>query len=539
MAYDIVFTGGTVIDGTGRPAFRADVAVSGDRIAAVGELDDEAADRRIDVRGKTLAPGFIDIHSHSDWSILANPEAKSSIRQGVTTEVMGNCGFSFAPTDDPDKIRPLVPVYLRDLVELNWKSFDEYLREIERHRPAINVIHLVGHHALRLTAIGFDARPPTADEQTAMERALRKALEDGGIGVSFGLEYTPGVNATYEEMLGLARVAADLGAIVTIHMRNQDGGYIDAINESLDMTRSTGVRLQISHIPPHIGNPLDDWSKALALVEEEIRKGHSVGFDAHPYLWGGTLLTRALPAWAFNGGTEALLQRLRDPATRQAMKDDPDKTLRSFETGDWDHSIMTYVKRQRQVIGKTLAEIAADMGHDDPYDAVFDILLGEGEDLFGALFVTELIEPEIQHDILRHPLTIIESDGMTLATDGPLRDVGWHPRCFGWTARLLGEHVRANNLLSLEEAIHKITLKAAERFKIAERGVVKAGCFADLVVFDAQTIKDVATYREPNQYPSGIEYVLVNGDIAIEQGKETAERGGRILRYRAAEGVVG
>lgn len=539
MLHDIVFTGGSVIDGTGGAAFPADVAVRGDRIVAVGKLDGETAHRRIDISGKTIAPGFIDSHSHSDWSILANPEAKSSIRQGVTTEVMGNCGFSFAPTDDPEKIRPLVPVYLRDLVELNWKSFDEYLREIERHRPAINVIHLVGHHALRLTAIGFEARPPTADEQKAMELALRKALEEGGIGVSFGLEYTPGVNATYDEMLGLARVAADLGAIVTIHMRNQDGGYIDSINESLNMSRSTGVRLQISHVPPHAGNSLDDWPRALALVEEEIRNGHSVGFDAHPYLWGGTVLTRALPAWAFNGGTEALLERLRDPAMRQAMKDDPNKTLRSFETGEWDRFIVTYVKRRRDFVGKTIAEIAAEMGHDDPYDALFDILLSEGEDLFGALCVTELIEPEVQHDILRHPLTIIESDGMTLSADGPLRHVGWHPRCFGWTARLLGEHVRANNLLTLEEAIHKMTLKAAERFKIADRGVIRAGSFADLVVFDAQTIADVATYRQPNQYPSGIEYVLVNGNMAVEQGQETAERGGRILRYRAAEGVVG
>jgi N-acyl-D-aspartate/D-glutamate deacylase len=535
--YDLVFAGGTVIDGTGRPAFAADVAVNNDRIVGVGTLTGESARRRIDARGKIIAPGFIDIHSHSDWSILANPEAKSSIHQGVTTEVMGNCGFSFAPTDDPEKIRPLVPVYLRDLVEINWRSFAEYLGEIEQHRPAINVAHLVGHHALRLTAIGFDARPPTPDEQHAMEQALMQALSEGGIGLSFGLEYTPGVNATYDEMLGLARVAAEQGAIVTIHMRNQDGGYIDAINESLNMTRSTGVRLQISHIPPHLGNPLDDWSKALALVEEEIQHGHSVGFDAHPYLWGGTLLTRALPAWAFNGGTEALLARLRDPAARQAMKDDPNKTLRSFETGEWDKFIVTYVKHRREVIGKTLTEIAAEMNYDDPYDAVFDILLNEGEDLFGALWVTELIEPEIQQDILRHPLTIIESDGMTLATDGPLSEVGWHPRCFGWTARLLGEHVREHSLLSLETAIHKMTLKGAERFGINGRGIVQAGAYADLVMFDAQTVNDNANYRQPNQYPAGIEYVLVNGKIAIEAGQETDQRGGKVLRYQAGQGV--
>ena len=536
--YDLLFSGGMVADGTGEAPFPADVAVIDDQIVAIGELASAPARRRIDARGKVIAPGFIDIHSHSDWSILANPEARSSIYQGVTTEIMGNCGFSFAPTDDPDKVRPLVPVYLRDLVDINWRTFGDYLSQIELRQPAINVGHLVGHHALRLTAVGFEARPPTAAEQAAMERALAQAIDEGGVGLSFGLEYTPGVNATYDEMMSLARVVAERGGIVTIHMRNQDDEYIDAVNEALDMTRQTGVRLQISHIPPHLGNSPDDWPRALALVEDEIRQGRSVGFDAHPYLWGGTLLTRALPPWAFNGGTQALLARLRTPQLRHAMKADPNKTLRAFETGEWDKFILTYTKHSRHLIGKTIAEIAAELQLGDPYDAVFEILLKEGEDLFGALWVTELIEPDIQQDILRHPITILESDGMTLSMDGPLSDVGWHPRCFGWTARVLGEHVRESGLLTLAGAIHKMTLKPAERMGLSRRGAVKAGFFADLVVFDAATIEDKATYRQPNQYPGGIDYVVVNGQLALEQGKQTTNRGGRVLRYTPAQGVI-
>ena len=536
--YDLLFVGGTIVDGTGKPRYSADVGVLEDRIAAIGQLGSEPARQKIEVQGKVIAPGFIDIHSHSDWSILANPAAKSSIHQGVTTEVMGNCGFSFAPTDDPARVKPLVPVYLRDLVEIDWRSFGEYLTRIEQQRPAINVSHLVGHHALRLTAIGFEARSPTVEEQAAMEAALSEAMNEGGIGLSFGLEYTPGVNSTYPEMIGLARVVAEHQGIVTIHMRNQDDKYIDAINEALDMTRETGVRLQISHIPPHLGNPPDDWPQALELIQREIDKGLPVGFDAHPYLWGGTVLTRALPPWAFNGGIEALLARLRDPKIRQEMKDYPDKTLRSFEEGQWDKFILTYTKHSRHLVGKTLAEIAEELQVADPYDAVFDILLNEGEDLFGALWVTELIEPEVQREILLHPHTILESDGMTLTTDGPLGQIGWHPRCFGWTARTLSEHVRDRGLLTLEEAIHKMTLKPAQRINLDSRGVLKPNYFADLVVFDERTIQDNATYRQPSQYPSGIEFVVVNGQVALEQGVQTKQRGGRVLRFIPAQGVV-
>jgi len=536
--YDLLFSGGTVVDGTGQPRFKADVGIVDDQISAIGQLSSQPARRRIDISGKVIAPGFVDIHSHSDWTILANPAAKSSIHQGVTTEVMGNCGFSFAPTDDPKKVEPLMPVYLRDLVEIDWRSFGEYLARIDQQAPAINVIHLVGHHALRLTAVGFEARPPSVEEQRRMEDALAQAIDEGGIGLSFGLEYTPGVNAAYPEMLGLAKVVANREGIVTIHMRNQDDKYLDAINEALDLTRETGVRLQISHIPPHLGNPPDDWARALELIEGEIEKGLLVGFDAHPYLWGGTVLTRALPPWAFNGGTEALLARLEDPKVRQEMKDYPDKTLRSFEEGQWDKFILTYTKHSRHLIGKTLAEIAQELQVDDPYDAVFDILLNEGEDLFGALWVTELIEPGVQQDILRHPHTIIESDGMTLAMDGPLAEIGWHPRCYGWTARALGEHVRDKGLLTLEEAIHKMTLKPAQRVNLARRGMLKPDYFADLVVFDAAAIQDQASYRRPNQYPTGIDYVIVNGQMTLEQGAQIDQRGGKVLRFNPTQGVV-
>jgi N-acyl-D-aspartate/D-glutamate deacylase len=318
--------------------------------------------------------------------------------------------------------------------------------------------------------------------------------------------------------------------MVAIHLRNQEDRYLEAIDEALEMARQADVNLQLSHIPPHRGTPRDFWPRALELIEREAERGRRVGFDAHPYLWGGTVLTTVLPSWAFAGGPTAILQRLRDPAVRAAIKANPPEMLRAVSAGEWDKFILTYTRQSRQLVGKTLVEIAAELNTADPYDAVFEILLAEGEDLFGALWVTELIEPEVQRQILRHPGTIVESDGMTLATDGPLGHIGWHPRCFGWTARLLGEHVREARVLSLEEAIHKLTLKPAEKVGLDRRGALRPGYYADLVVFDPRTIQDNASYRQPARYPNGFGYVVVNGEIALARGDRSAQRTGSVLR---------
>ena len=269
------------------------------------------------------------------------------------------------------------------------------------------------------------------------------------------------------------------------------------------------------------------------MVEREMARGLSVGFDAHPYLWGGTLLTIVLPPWAFEGGVDAILARLRDPRVREEIKRYPDTMLKGvMNAGHWEDFVITYTKHSRHLVGKSIAEIAVEQGVKDPFDLVFDILLAEGDALFGALWVTHIVDEAVQPEILRHPATIIMSDGMTLSTEGPLRQVGWHPRCFGWTARLLGDHVRERKLLTLEQAVHKITQQPAERIGLDRRGVVKEGCFADLVVFDEGAIRDCATYKRPSQYPEGIDYVVVNGRLAVEHGQEAVQRCGRVLRSR-------
>jgi N-acyl-D-amino-acid deacylase len=526
MSFDWIIRGGALIDGTGGPVRRADVGIVGRQIAAIGDLGENG--RTIDAIGQYVCPGFVDIHSHSDFTLMLNRPASSAVHQGVTTEVVGNCGISFAPASG-ESVRTLMPHYTREL-DVSWRTFDQYLNRLADPGLAENVAHLVGNGAVRLAVLGFENRPPTPAELATMETLVEEAMEAGAIGLSIGLEYPPGNIASRDELVALCRVVARRGGLYAIHMRNQDGGYFDAIREALDITEQSGARLQISHLPPHHDStPPGAAEMAIELIHDAACRGVDVNFDVHPYLWGLTFPTALLPVGALEGGPGRLLERLDDPAFRQAVRDNPNALPQHLRQGHHEKIVLRYAERSPQWIGKSVAEIAADVG-EDAYDAVFELMRAESDGFAGMMWIVDLVDEDDLKFLLRQPECFVAADGMALATDGPLARVGMHPRCFGWTARLLARYVRDEAVLTLPEAIAKMTGRPAAKARLDNRGLVRDGAPADLVVFDLAGLRDNATYQEPNAYPDGFTHVFVNGQRVMEHGRQHGGLPGEVIR---------
>jgi N-acyl-D-aspartate/D-glutamate deacylase len=530
MTFDWIIRDGLLVDGSGAPPRRADVGIAGGRIAAIGDLS-AAACPAVAAAGHYVCPGFVDIHSHSDFTLLLNRPAASAVRQGVTTEVVGNCGLSFAPAAD-EGVRALMPRYTRGL-PIAWRGFGQYLEQLASPGLAENVAHLVGHGAVRLAVLGFDDRPPTPDELTAMAGLVAEALDAGAVGLSVGLEYPPGNAAGRDEIVALCRVVARRGGLFAIHMRNQDAAYLDAVAEAIDIAERSGAPLQLSHLPPHRDTaPAGAAEAAIRLIRAASARGVSITFDVHPYLWGLTFPTALLPPGALAGGPARFLERLADPAFRRAIRDYPDALPQLLRLGHPEQIILRYAERSPEFVGRSVAEIAAALGV-DPYEAVFELMRAEGDGLGGMMWIVDLVAEEDLRYLLAQPECFVASDGMALATDGPLASVGMHPRCFGWTARLLARYVRDEPLLSLSEAIAKMTGRPAARAGLRGRGILRAGAPADLVVVDLARVRDNATYQQPNAYPDGFAHVFVNGQPVVAAGRQRAGLPGMVLRPQA------
>jgi len=351
---DLVVLGGTVIDGSGSPRIGQDVGILGGEIDQIGDLNGIPATRVIEANGLVICPGFIDIHSHADWNLLIDPCAESAIHQGLTTVVVGNCGFSNAPVRDKEMLSTILPSCIRREVEIDWNSFGEYLQRLESRGLALNVVHLVGHSALRIAAMGFDSRAPNSEELADMKQLLEDALDQGGRGVSFGLEYAPGSNATMEEMVVLCQQVSDRGMFYAIHMRNQDYGYLEAIDEAIEVARRSGASLEISHITPHAHLEQNIVIRALEKVQSARQEGIDVNFDAHPYLWNETFLSTFLPPWTFEGGVHKLLERLADPETRRAIKQYKGRLFQPlYDRQCWGSFILSQSRINPQFAGKS------------------------------------------------------------------------------------------------------------------------------------------------------------------------------------------
>ncbi|MHB1022213.1 MAG: N-acyl-D-amino-acid deacylase family protein [Acidobacteriaceae bacterium] len=500
----ILLKNATVIDGSGAVPHSGDILIAGKRIAAVGHCESPADVRTLDCTGLVAAPGFIDAHSHSDLQVLEGRLEKT--RQGVTAEIVGNCGFSPYPmARHAHAVHQFANGILCGDEHWGWTGASAYLDALAK-APTANVYSLIGHGSMRVEVAGNEQRPLTAQEMDRMEHLLDEALAAGAIGFSTGLMYAPGSCAPLEELERLCRVVARHGKVYATHMRSYSFGLEDAVEEQLHLARRTGCRLQISHLQAVGRSNWNRQERVLQNIEDAVQQGVDVAFDCYPYTAGNTTLTQLVPQWSLDGGLDKLIERLLDPALRKRIVDES----RAAMALPWTDVILTSVESQQnqQFVGMSLAAIAEQRAQ-DPGELLLDLLI---EERGAATMLTFNQSEENMRRILTHPLSIIITDGLFVRGKA-------HPRLHGTFPFLLGELCRHQGWLTLQNAIHKITGKPAERFGIPERGLLKPGYFADLTLFDASAIDSKANYDTPDVSPVGIRHVLRNGEFiaSIEQ----------------------
>jgi N-acyl-D-amino-acid deacylase len=533
VSWSLLIRGGTVIDGTGSPGQAADVAIEGDRIAAIGPGLVGPAEKVIDASGQVVAPGFIDAHSHSDLFYFACPSAESKIRQGCTTEVVGMCSFSQAPIH-PER-RDMVHNWAGGVgadLDLGWQTFGQYLDALRAVRPAINVVQFVGHGALRLATVGPENRRITSDELRAMERLLAEALEAGAFGYSSGLVYPPSAYSATEELTALARSMASRGGLYFSHVRGESGMVEDSIREAIRIGEGGGVGVQIAHVK--VGGR-ENWGKmdrVLQLIDDARARGVDVTGDVYPYHAGSTKMDNLMPAWVHDGGVARLLERLADRTMRRRIVEEclvDGERWRTVSMGavGFDE-IQIATCKQRELEGLSLAALARQAGT-TPAEAMMNLLLRERATVSMVAFSQSL---ENVAKVLAHPSLMIGSDSIGLSEGEGPRPGKPHPRMYGTFPRVLGEYVRERKLFPLETAVHKMTGMPAARLRFRDRGLLRPGYAADVTVFDPATVKDEATFIDPHRYPVGIPYVVINGALAVDGGRMQARGTGRVLTPR-------
>jgi N-acyl-D-amino-acid deacylase len=525
---DILIKNSVVVDGTGKPAFKADVGVAKGHIAVVAEGVEQEAIRTIEAQGLHLAPGFIDPHTHSDLPLLVNPHAESKIRQGVTTEVIGNCGFSPAPLLKAAVEETRAEADLLGL-DVTWRSMGEYLERLRSPGTALNVVPLIGHNTVRGSVLGYGDVQPEPTQQAEMERLVAEAMEQGGRGLSTGLFYPPGFYAQTEEVIGLARAVARYGGLYASHIRSESDTLLEAVAEAIEISERAEVKTEIAHLKLAGYRNWEGVDRLIEMLADAQARGIRLGCDQYPYNASSTWLSAMLPYWAQAGGTKAVAKRLHDPEIRAQLRKDWQENQADWEDRggmrDWTDIVVSSCDARPEAQGLSIAEIAEAEGK-DPLEAAFDlIVVSEGQ--VGCVWFDQL--EENVRTLMRHPMVVVGSDGSSLRPHGVLGQRKVHPRSYGTFPRVLGRYVREEQVLSLEEAVKKMTSVTAVRFGLTDRGVVCEGAWADLVLFDTQTVTDRATFTDPHQYPEGIPYVIVNGKIVIEQGGHTGALAGRVL----------
>jgi N-acyl-D-amino-acid deacylase len=523
--FDLVIRNATLIDGTGSPSRASDVGVARGKITALGKIPaDVPAERTVDATGKVLSPGFIDIHTHSDLTLIEDGLGESKLRQGVTTEVVGNCSFAAFPID-PERLdlhadhlsratAPVVPW---------WTDLDGYAAALEESGLGINVAALAGHGTLRVAAMGVDQRPPTTDELSRMEHDLSNALDQGAFGMSTGLTHVPSAYGSFEEVAALARVLAARGALYATHSRGSRDPERGAVGEAIDLGRETGVTVEFSHMA--INNP-SLWGTGARLVshlDDARRDGVDIFFDVYPYHASSSSLTQYLPPWVQAGGTEALRSRMAIPEERRRALADMAGGWFGGIPWLWDRFMISQAP-DGYGVASTLADLSASTGI-EPHELTIQLCEKYGNELQVVLFYrTE----EDMETFLTHPLAIIGSDGNAIAIHQPTARP--HPRSFGTFPRVLGRYVREKQVIGLSGAVHKMTGEPARRLGLTDRGVVREGAVADLVVFNPETVIDNAEFGEIASAPTGIDVVVVGGTVMVEDGTVSSDRPGRVLR---------
>lgn len=536
--FDLVIGNGIVVDGTGGEPYPADVAVRNGRIEIISAgIEAAPGVNFIDARGLAVSPGFIDMHSHSDFTLLANPRAESKIRQGITTEVVGNCGFTAAPVC-ARRFKELMQ-YLVNTVTIDeqakrrwrWKTEHLFIEEIAGQGTAVNLIPLVGHGTIRIAVMGFEARVPTARELKRMSELLEEELRQGIWGLSTGLQYDPGTFASLEELVALAGIVAGRGGLYTTHLKSEGRYLLECIGEAVAIGEKSGVSVQISHLKAQ--NPAN-WGKvvdALELVDRARGKGTAVDFDVYPYTAFGSGLMDLVPPWLRERGAAVMVNMLRrveyrNRALREMERPDPGWE-NPMEGMSWDKVRIATVKSEQNSIfeGKDLAQAARMMGC-DPCSAVLRLLLEE-EGAVKIVFFGMCEEDLLT--LIKHPRAIFCTDGRAVAPYGELARGKIHPRYYGTYPRILGSYVRDKQVISLAEAVKKATLLPALKLNLGDRGLIKEGYHADITVFDPERIIDCATFDQPHRYPAGVEHVIVNGEPVIVNREHSGKLPGRIL----------
>jgi N-acyl-D-amino-acid deacylase len=525
----VLFTGGEVVDGTGRPRERADVLVEGERIAAVGRLDpaDHPHVVAIDATGLVVAPGFVDMHAHSDLALLGDPDHLAKLSQGVTTQVIGQDGIGYAPVDDAALalVRRQIAAWNGDLddADFDWRGMAGFLDRLDDGIPT-NAAVLVPQGNLRLLVVGSDDRPATREEVDAMRGVLRDALAAGAAGMSSGLTYTPGMYASTDELVALAEVVAAAGGYWAPHTRGYGGGALAADAEAIEVGRRSGCAVHLTHATMNFAPNRGRAAELLALIDRALDDGVDVTLDTYPYLPGATTLAALLPSWAHSGGPDATLARLDDPAERERMRVALDETGSDGAHGevvDWSAMQIAGVADGEHgwTVGLTVAEIAERRGV-PATAAALDLMR---DDRLGTGILMHIGDEDNVREIMRHPRHCAGSDGILVGARP-------HPRAWGTFPRYLGHYVRELGVLTLEEAVRHLAGTPAQRLGLADRGVVREGAVADLVVFDPATVAAGSTFDDPRRPAVGIPYVLVNGAIAIHEGERTDALAGRVLR---------
>lgn len=530
--YDLIFRSAVIFDGLGGEPYEGALAVSGDRIAEVGPCVSGAARREIDARGLALSPGFVDIHGHSDYYLLINPEARAKVLQGVTTDVGGNCGYAASPIGGAElEERKRWHREQFDL-DLPFRSVDGHLRRVEETGVSVNYAHLAGHNTIRASVMGGEARPARAEEMAAMEEMLALAMREGAFGLSTGLVYAPACFADKEELAALCRVSGRAGGLLATHMRSEGDALLEAMDEVMEAAAEAALPLQISHLKTAGERNWGKLDAAFERIERARERGQDVTCDRYPYTASNTHLSALLPDWAHDGSLDEKLGRLGDPAARARMREE---ILRARpEPSCWESVLISrvFTEENRPCEGLTLARLGEERGA-APVDAMLDLLAEERLNVEILIF---MMSAENMRRILAKPYVMVGSDAGALTHEPPLGAGRPHPRNFGTFPFVLGSLAREEGLFSMAEAVRKMTSAPCRRLGIADRGRLAAGMKADLVLFDPERIRDECTYERPVAYPSGVEMVLVNGEAVVEAGVHTGARPGRALRGPAGRG---
>jgi N-acyl-D-amino-acid deacylase len=531
QTYDVIIRGGHVIDGAGNPWIKADVGIRAGHIARIGRLDGAPAARVIDATGQVVTPGFIDMHTHSEYVLLYDGNAQSKIRQGVTTEVFGEA-TSPGPIEGPG-IEPNLELLKPLRIDLTWNNLDGYFQRLLKTRSSVNVASYVSACQVRYDVVGFENRPPTADEMEKMRRLVASSMEQGAVGLADALEATCGYAKT-DELIEEAKVVAKYAGIYGTHLRGEGDTVLDSIREAIEIGEKANVPVEIFHIKVAGSNNWGRMPELVALINSARARGVDINANQYPYIAANHPTLPLLPPWALEGGLDKTMERLLDPQLRLRIRHDIENGLPDWnsnyvrQSGGWRGIVIgaTHMEKNASLPGKNLEEIGR-IREKDPADAFFDLLVEEHGQVTCLPFMMN--EKDVQ-TALREPWVDIASDGSSLSTEGLLSAGHPHPRNFGTFPRILGHYVRDEKVLTLEDGVRRMTSLPAQRLGLKDRGLLREGYWADVVVFDPDRISDMATFPSPKQYPAGINYVMVNGSVVTDGGNHTGERPGMVLR---------